>query len=259
MSGGLSSQPRAPAQWVVCLVAAALVAMPGSGARAATEIVPLVPHADFVSAVAYAPTGEYIASGGHDGRVKLWDPATGLLLRTLETNFGDVKALAISPDGRNVLVAAKDMTLWDAATGNIIRTFPGLDGAFTSLNSVAYSPDGQRVAWGATKSMFENDQPYGVGEFKLFDVATGEALMTLGGEYHQFNSIEFLPGGGQIAAAGLNLVEIWDLAKGAVVAQLDTNTVRQTKPADRILGYVSSVAISGMEPSSRPGPRTASS
>ncbi len=34
--------------------------------------------------VAFDPTGQTLASGSDDNTVKLWDPASGKLLRTLE-------------------------------------------------------------------------------------------------------------------------------------------------------------------------------
>ena len=55
-------------------------------------------NAGAVWAVAYSHDGKIIASG-HDGIVKVWDPATGRERRTLVGHTGKVNTLAFSPDG----------------------------------------------------------------------------------------------------------------------------------------------------------------
>jgi WD40 repeat protein len=46
------------------------------------EIVPTLGHSTVVSAVAFSPDGGRVLSGSHDNTVKLWDAATGALIRT---------------------------------------------------------------------------------------------------------------------------------------------------------------------------------
>ena len=62
--------------------------------------------------------------------LKLWDAATGQLLRTFEGHTGWVTSVAFSPDGTRVLSGSADNTLklWDAATGQLLRTFAGHSG-----------------------------------------------------------------------------------------------------------------------------------
>jgi WD40 repeat protein len=58
------------------------------------------------------------ASGGFDGRVRLWDFRDGRLLRTLEHGGGYVFSVSASADGRHVLSAGGDRwRLWAAETG----------------------------------------------------------------------------------------------------------------------------------------------
>jgi WD40 repeat protein len=65
-----------------------------------------------------------VLSGSHDYTVKLWDAATGALIRTFEGHSRDVYSVAFSPDGARILSGSGDIfgmdktvKLWNAVTG----------------------------------------------------------------------------------------------------------------------------------------------
>jgi len=58
-----------------------------------------------------APDGSWLASGGGDGRVRLWDPVLGVETRVLSGHAGDVTALVVAPDGSWLASAAGDGTI----------------------------------------------------------------------------------------------------------------------------------------------------
>ena len=118
-------------------------------------------HAARVGVVAFAPTGNALASTADDGTVILWDRSTGVPLHRLgwaRHNFGERAAcLAFSPDGKTLATGHQDfmgiqpgwewprVTLWDVASGREIKGLWKLlrDG---SVRSVAFSPDGKLLA-----------------------------------------------------------------------------------------------------------------
>ncbi|HEX4146846.1 MAG TPA: TIR domain-containing protein [Pirellulales bacterium] len=84
-------------------------------------------HEKTVSSVAFSPDGARIASGSHDGTVRLWDARTGAELQVVLGKWLAVDSVAFSPDGTRIASGSHDGTvhLWDAATGECIEVIQG--------------------------------------------------------------------------------------------------------------------------------------
>jgi len=82
-------------------------------------------HAGRVARAAFSPDGRTLAVGSGDSTIKLWDVATGNLLRTLWGHTGGVCSVSFSPDGSLLASAASDGTvrLWAVKTGKTIHIF----------------------------------------------------------------------------------------------------------------------------------------
>jgi WD40 repeat protein len=66
--------------------------------------------------VAFSPDGRLLASGSSpDATIKLWEVATGSLVRSLSGHTWAVNSVAFSPDGRLLASGSNDATikLWD--------------------------------------------------------------------------------------------------------------------------------------------------
>src|SRR5262249_12821408 len=114
-----------------------------------------IKHAYQVSDVAFSPDGQRLASAGHNmgEMVKGSDAQTGQELLSLKVPSAD--SVAFSPDGKRLAYSsnpwddtkndwgAAEVKVCDAQTGQELLTCKG----HTSyIGSVAFSPDGQRLA-----------------------------------------------------------------------------------------------------------------
>jgi WD40 repeat protein len=100
-----------------------------------------------VYVVAFSSDGLYLASGGTDRALRLWDRATGQEIRAFYGHEGFVSGLAFSPDSQWLVSASDDssLKLWEVASGRSLADFHGHQ---SFAGCVAFSPDGQLIASG---------------------------------------------------------------------------------------------------------------
>ena len=93
-------------------------------------------------------------------------PPGGALLRTLSGHTGPVRAVALTPDGRQVVSASWDKTLkvWELASGTELRA---LRGHTTWIKAAAVTPDGRQVVSASDDKTL-----------KVWDLASGRLLAT---------------------------------------------------------------------------------
>jgi len=94
---------------------------------------------------AFSPDGKWIATGGQDSLVSLWEVASGgRVRRVLRGHAATVTGVAFSPDGRRLVSSGIDgVKIWDPSIGAELLSLPLQgDGAW----HVAFSPDGKSIA-----------------------------------------------------------------------------------------------------------------
>ena len=102
-------------------------------------------HTGPVYAASWSPDGHYIASGGQDTTVQVWEAATGRLITNYQGHTRAVKALAWSPDSRYIASGGDDQSLqvWQAQSGERVSTNTQYQ---TWIRAMAWSPDGHYIA-----------------------------------------------------------------------------------------------------------------
>jgi len=117
-------------------------------------------------ALAWSPDGSRLASthsnGSNDSTVQVWEADSGRCLHTYDGHFDSIAALAWSPDGSRLAFAASGydddhhnhyghtVQVWEAESGRCLHTFGG---HFSSIATLAWSPDGTRIASGAANGV----------------------------------------------------------------------------------------------------------
>jgi len=145
-----------------------LIALAMEDAEGATEVIRVmdgkqvarfIAHEDkqagFVGTtyLSFSPKKDMLATGGVDKIIKLWDPVTGKLMKSLEGHTQSlIRCIAFSPDGRTLASSTSlgpkrqgEVILWDLERG---RRIAQIKGQGTGVCAVAFSPDGKTLAVG---------------------------------------------------------------------------------------------------------------
>jgi WD40 repeat protein/tRNA A-37 threonylcarbamoyl transferase component Bud32 len=220
-----------------------------------TELRTLRGHDRTVNAVAFSPDGKLLASGSGildpegnifvSGEIKLWDAATGALVRTLQGHHGAVLALAFSPDSKYLASSADEMEepegviLWNAGTGERVRILANRTG---NLHCLAFRPDGLHLAAGGEGR--SGDRQRWIGEVKVWNLADGRLVHTLSGHARRVLGLAYSRDGKLLGTGG----DSWDRNQirhvGGEVKLWDPATGKETVPCAGHAQAVHGVAFS---------------
>jgi WD40 repeat protein len=142
--------------------------------------------------------------------IRLWEAATGKLLRRFENAEFQLNGLAFSPDGKTLASAGlgRGLVLWDTVTGKQLRQLPVQGGA----RSVAFSPDGKTVAAGGGRHI------------QRWTTATGKKLPTLRGHTSAVVALAYSPRGKILASRSWDdTLRLWDMTTGKECRRLKGN------------------------------------
>jgi WD40 repeat protein len=217
------------------------------------EIAVLRGHTDRVNGADFSPAGGLLASVSADGTLRLWDAGTGRPTGVLRP-AGYFDGPFWAPDGRHVAAAtsttlsvcdvrtcqqvavlpcdqeyhpvafraggrqvargrAVPVHVWDLDAGRDVLILPGHT---SSVLSLAYSPDGRRIAAGFS---------YSENAVRLWDATTGHLIALMKGHVNAVVGVAFSPDGTRLASCSSDqTVRLWNGTTGQAITTLRGHT-----------------------------------
>ena len=142
------------------------------------ELILQTGHTKSVNAVAFSPDNRWLASGGKDNVIKIWDLTNGNVLRTLYGHSSNVNALAVSPDGK----------LLASGSGNIND-----------------ERDMRSIIQGGVVGEEDNT-------VRIWSVETGKELQVLRGHELPIAALAFSADGRSLTSVSGDAIKMWDVA-----------------------------------------------
>jgi WD40 repeat protein/serine/threonine protein kinase len=177
---------------------------------------------DAVASAAVSPDSKLVATGSWDHSAKIWDAATGHVIRKLEGGHtGYINSVDFSPDGRELLTASDDgfARTWDIASGKL--TGIAFDCNKARIYSARYSPNGKTILTTSADKLA-----------RLWDRATGKPLKVLKGHEWPVLCGQFSAGGKRIITGSQDAsARIWDVQSGHELMKLTGHTAAVTAVA----------------------------
>jgi len=164
-----------------------------------------------IQSISFSPNSQYIALGmsvtwgAKNSTVQLWNSKDGTFIRTMEGHIGAITSLVFSPDSE---------TLASGSTLGIVRIGTIADGKFLSQPSqsannfervwgMAFSPDGNILAYGERKHSYAND---------VILWKKGQSIERLKGHTNWVNDVAFSPDSQTIiSGSGDKTVKLWQI------------------------------------------------
>ena len=169
------------------------------------ELILQTGHTRSVNAVVFSPDNRWLASGGKDNVIKIWDLATGNILRTLYGHTANVNALVVSPDGKLLASGSGDI--------NDKRDL----GAFT-LGGVVGGAEDNTV--------------------RIWSVQTGQQLQVLRGHELPVAALAFSTDGRTLTSVSGDAIKVWNVSAGT---ELRSQKTQYGKSGMEKLNSISSI------------------
>lgn len=155
-----------------------------------------------MNTLSYSADGQQVATGGDDGKVKLWNASSGFCFVTFSEHSSAVTAVEFAKQGQVIFSASLDGTVraFDLVRYRNFRTFT--TPAPVQFNSLAVDPSGEIVCAGGTGDGFE---------VYMWSTQTGKLLDVLAGHEGPISALAFSPLGDRLVSASWDkTIRVWD-------------------------------------------------
>ncbi len=183
-------------------------------------------HSLSVFALDYSPDGNFLASGGGDGTVKIWDAKAHELIRTISAHAGNVRAVAWLRGGSTLASAGDDgiVKFWNVENGTLQRSAaarPARDDKtkMTRAFALAPSPDGKLLAVGYGDATRQDAQ----GELVLLNAQTAKVQRVVARDSAIY-AVAWQSGSTLASGGSDKTIRFWNAQNGAQIRVLSGHT-----------------------------------
>ncbi|KAJ1947304.1 U3 snoRNP protein [Kickxella alabastrina] len=155
-----------------------------------------------MSCVGYSADGQYVATGGDDAKLKVWNALTGYCFITFAEHTSAVTAVQFTKGNQVILSASLDGTVraYDLVRYRNFRIFTSPTPV--QFNTLAVDPSGEIVCAGSLDSY----------EIYMWSMQTGKLLDVLSGHEAPVSGLVFRPDGLSLASSSWDkTVRMWDI------------------------------------------------
>ncbi|RHZ62420.1 hypothetical protein Glove_340g34 [Diversispora epigaea] len=155
-----------------------------------------------MNTLSYSSDGQYIATGGDDGKVKVWNILSGFCFVTFSEHTSGVTMLEFAKNGQVLFSASLDGTVraFDLIRYRNFRTFTSPTPI--QFSSLAVDQSGEIVSAGSLDTF----------EIFVWSVQTGKLLDIMAGHEGPISGIAFSPSNDQLASSSWDgTVRTWDI------------------------------------------------
>ena len=159
--------------------------------------------------MAFSPDGRLLATGGAGTQAKVWEAATGKLVRSLDAGGEGGLTCVFSPDGKVLAVGNRNDTtrLYEVGTWKLLHTLHK-----AQTQGLKFSPDNKLLAVG-----------YVDGEVGLWDVQTGKRVRSAPARVKEVYEVDWTPKGDVLVTAGREgVIALWDPKELTVLRELES-------------------------------------
>lgn len=192
-----------------------------------------------VSAIAYSPDGQFLATGTVTGEIYLWESEGGDMVQQFKESGTPIRSIAFSPEGL-LAAGARDGSIgvWNVKDSKLVKALTDYK---TQITSLAFTSDGQSLAasdivgnirlWQSAdwseRDFIDNSSPVWDivfsrptsellasvghdGTVQLWSTKEGKLLSTLHGHTQGAQSVSFNPDGTLLLSSGDDgTVRLW--------------------------------------------------
>lgn len=161
-------------------------------------------HTGEVKSASWSPDGTRVASGGHDGFLRVWEVRTGREIMVVKAH-PIVGPVSWSAKGGEIATAGSDglVRIWRIGSdqAHVTLTAPG---PLQSVTQLAWGPEGKRLASGGAD-----------GVVRIWDAGVGEILHTFDSLPGQTTALSWHPDGTRLTASSQPASHrVWDTVSG---------------------------------------------